>query len=95
MLSTFCQKRALSDLLGVPMARGMASEDNLELLAGNELRNIIEEIKSLTMAVVVLPTKTGSHVRLRRVMKPEQHRAILLQRLDLAPLLRLEMKHKM
>jgi transposase len=62
---------------------------------GNEPRTIIEEIKKLNMADVVLPTKTGSQVRLRCVLKPEPHLAILLQRLDLAPPLRLQMKYKM
>ena len=62
---------------------------------GNEPRTILEEIKKLNMADVVLPTKTGSQVRLRCVLKPEPHLAILLQRLDLAPPLRLQMKHKM
>ena len=40
---------------------------------GNEPRIILEEIKKLNMADVVLPTKTGSHVRLRCVLKPEPH----------------------
>ena len=62
---------------------------------GNEPRTILEEIKKLNMADVVLPTKTGSQVRLRCVLKPEPHLAILLQRLDLAPPLRLQMKYKM
>ena len=47
------------------------------------------------MADVVLPTKTRSQVRLRFVLKPEPHLAILLERLDLAPPLRLQMKYKM
>ncbi len=62
---------------------------------GNEPRTIIEEIKKLNMADVVLPTKNGSQIRLRCVLKPEPHLAILLRRLDLAPPLRLQMKHKM
>ena len=62
---------------------------------GNEPRTIIEEIKKLNMADVVLPTKNGSQIRLRCVLKPERHLAILLQMLGLVPPLRLQLKHKM
>jgi transposase len=62
---------------------------------GNEPRTILEEIKNLTLVDVVLQTRTGTEIRLRCVSKPEQHLAILLQKLNLRPPTRLEMKLKM
>ena len=62
---------------------------------GNEPRTILEEIKNLTLVDVVLMTRTGTEIRLRCVSKPEQHLAILLQKLNLRPPERLEMKLKM
>lgn len=59
---------------------------------GNEPRTILEEIKNLTLVDVVLLTRTAQEIRLRCVSKPEQHLAILLQRLNLRPPPRLEMK---
>ncbi|MDI6809914.1 MAG: IS1634 family transposase [Candidatus Eisenbacteria bacterium] len=59
---------------------------------GNEPRTILEEIKNLTLIDVVLLTRTGTEIRLRCVSKPEQHLAILLQKLNLRPPPRLEMK---
>jgi len=59
---------------------------------GNEPRTVIEEIKNLTLVDVVLVTRTREEIRLRCVSKPEQHLAILLQKLNLRPPQRLEMK---
>jgi len=59
---------------------------------GNEPRTVIEEIKNLTLVDVVLLTRTREEIRLRCVSKPEQHLAILLQKLNLRPPQRLEMK---
>jgi transposase len=62
---------------------------------GNEPRTILEEIKNLTLVDVVLQTRTGTEIKLRCVSKPEQHLAILLQKLNLRPPTRLEMKLKL
>jgi transposase len=62
---------------------------------GNEPRTVIEEIKNLTLVDVVLVTRTREEIRLRCVSKPEQHLAILLQKLNLIPPQRLEMKHNL
>jgi transposase len=59
---------------------------------GNEPRTVLEEIKNLTLVDVVLVTRTREEIRLRCVSKPEQHLAILLQKLNLRPPPRLEMK---
>lgn len=59
---------------------------------GNEPRTVLEEIKNLTLVDVVLVTRTRKEIRLRCVSKPEQHLAILLQKLNLRPPQRLEMK---
>jgi len=61
---------------------------------GNEPRRIIEEIKNLTLVDVVLPTRK-TEIRLRCVSSPEQHLAILLQKLNLKPPRRLQMRLKM
>jgi hypothetical protein len=62
---------------------------------GNEPRTVLEEIKNLTLVDVVLVTRTGREIRIRCVAKPEQHLAILLQKLNLRTPPRLEMKLKM
>jgi len=62
---------------------------------GDEPRKVLEEITKLNLADVVLPTRGGPELRLRCVMKPEKHLAILLDRLNLRPPLRLAMQHKM
>jgi len=51
---------------------------------GNEPRKVIEEIKQLTMVDVVLPTRDGVELRLRRVSRPEKELRVLLQKLKLA-----------
>ncbi len=50
---------------------------------GDEPRKVVEELKSIQMADVVLPTKSGPVIRKRRVIKPDEHQAILLERLGL------------
>lgn len=50
---------------------------------GNEPRTILEEIKNLTLVDVVLMTRTCTEIKLRCVSRPEQHLAILLQKLNL------------
>lgn len=62
---------------------------------GNEPRTILEEIKNLTLVDVVLITRKGTDIKLRCVSKPEQHLAILLQKLNLRPPSRLQMKLKL
>ncbi len=62
---------------------------------GNEPRTVLEEIKNLTLVDVVLLTRRGQEITLRCVSKPEQHLAVLLQKLNLRPPPRLEMKLKM
>jgi transposase len=62
---------------------------------GNEPRTVLQEIKNLTLVDVVLLTRTGTEIRLRCVSKPEQHLAILLEKLNLRPPPRLEMKLKL
>jgi transposase len=62
---------------------------------GNEPRKFLEEIKKLTMVDVVLQTRDSIEIKLRCVSKPEQHLAILLQKLNLKPPERLKMKLKL
>ena len=62
---------------------------------GNEPRTILEEIKNLTLVDVVLMTRTRTEIRLRCVSTPDQPLAVLLQKLNLRPPERLEMKLKM
>lgn len=57
---------------------------------GDEPRQVIEEIKNLTLTDVVLPTKKGIEIRLRCVNKPDKHLAILLHKLRMQPPLRLQ-----
>ena len=61
---------------------------------GNEPRKVVEEIKSLMLIDVVLMTRTQIEIRLRCISKPEPSLALLLQRLDLRPPERLELKLK-
>jgi len=62
---------------------------------GNEPRMVLQEIKNLTLIDVVLQTRTGTEIRIRCVSKPEQHLAILLQKLNLRPPPRLDMKRNL
>jgi transposase len=61
---------------------------NAEL--GDEPRQVIEEIKNLTLTDVVLPTRKGTEIRLRCINKPDKHLAILLHKLRMQPPLRLQ-----
>ena len=61
---------------------------------GNEPRIILEEIKNLTLIDVVLLTRRQIEIKLRCISKPEPPLAVLLQKLDLRPPDRLELKIK-
>jgi len=50
---------------------------------GTAPRKLLEEMAEIRSLDVVLPTGTGTDLRLRTVSKPEQHLAILLHKLDL------------
>ncbi len=50
---------------------------------GTAPRKLLEEMAEIRSLDVVLPTGSGKDLRLRTVSKPEQHLAILLQKLDL------------
>ena len=62
---------------------------------GDEPRKVLDEISTLNLSDIILPIKSGNELRLRCVMKPEKHLAILLDQLNLRPPLRLAMQHKM
>jgi transposase len=57
---------------------------------GDEPRKIIEEIKKLQLNDVVLPTRKGVDIRLRRVTTPEPELATILHKLKLTPPKRLK-----
>lgn len=61
---------------------------------GTEPRILLEEIKNLTLIDVVLMTRSKAQIRLRCITKPEPPLALLLQKLDLKPPERLELKIK-
>jgi hypothetical protein len=61
---------------------------------GDEPRRVIEEIKNLMLIDVVLHTRANIDIRLRCVTRPEPLLAVLLQKLELWPPERLEMKLK-
>ena len=50
---------------------------------GDEPRRILDELSKLQVVDVVLPTKKGTLLRKRCVSRPDEHQAILLQRLGL------------
>jgi transposase len=62
---------------------------------GDEPHKVLEQIKKLNLADIILPTRSGSELRLRCVLKPEKALALLLDHLNLRPPLRLAMQHKM
>jgi transposase len=62
---------------------------------GNQPRVLLEEIKNLNMMDVILPTRKGIDLRLRCISKPEDHLAVLLQKLDFHPPSRLQLDYKM
>jgi transposase len=51
---------------------------------GDEPRRVLDELKCIQVADVILPTKKGITLRRRCVTKPTDHQAILLQHLGLA-----------
>jgi len=61
---------------------------------GDEPRKVFAELQSIGLVDVVLPTKTGVEIRKRCVTQPDEHQAILLQRLGIQLPQRLEI-HKM
>ena len=50
---------------------------------GTAPRKLIEDMADIRSLDIVLPTGANKEVRLRTVARPEQHLAILLQKLDL------------
>jgi hypothetical protein len=50
---------------------------------GDEPRKIFAELQQISLVNVVLPTPAGVSIRKRRVSRPTEHQAILLQRLGL------------
>ena len=50
---------------------------------GDEPRRVFEELGKIRVVDVVLPTKSGHHIRRRCVSQPSDHQAILLQRLGM------------
>ena len=50
---------------------------------GGEPRRILSELAKIRTVDVVLPTRTGVTIRKRCVTRPDDHQAILLQRLGL------------
>ena len=50
---------------------------------GTAPRKLLEEMAEIRSLDVVLPTGAGTEIRLRTVSRPEQHLAIVLQKLDL------------
>ena len=50
---------------------------------GDEPRRVLEELSRIKLVDVVLPTRDGTEIRRRCVTRPDEHQAILLQRLRL------------
>jgi len=50
---------------------------------GNEPRRVLAELGRIRVLDVVLPTREGTEIRRRCVTRPDDHQAILLQRLGL------------
>jgi transposase len=50
---------------------------------GDEPRKVLDEIKTIMMVDIVIPTNRGTIIRKRCIGKPEKHQAILLQKLKL------------
>jgi len=51
---------------------------------GNEPRKVLWELAQLKLTDVILPTRNGTEIRLRRVESPDAHQRILLQKLKLS-----------
>jgi transposase len=50
---------------------------------GDEPRRVLDELGRIKLVDVVLPTREGPEIRRRCVTRPDDHQAILLQRLEL------------
>ncbi len=50
---------------------------------GDEPRRVLDELSTIRMIDVVLPTRSGIEIRRRCITRPTDHQAILLQRLAL------------
>lgn len=62
---------------------------------GDEPRKVLDEIRQLKLADVVLKTRQQQTIRLRCVTKPEPALQLLLQKLNLMPPQRLSAKHNL
>ena len=51
---------------------------------GDEPRKVFAELSELAVVDVVLPARNGATIRKRCIARPDEHQAILLQRLGLA-----------
>ncbi len=51
---------------------------------GDEPRRIFDELGTISLVDVILPTRKGVNIRRRCVRKPTEHQAILLSRLGLS-----------
>jgi hypothetical protein len=51
---------------------------------GDEPRRVFDELGTISLVDVVLPTRKGVDIRRRCVRKPTEHQAILLSRLGLS-----------
>jgi hypothetical protein len=50
---------------------------------GDEPRRVLDELRRIRIVDVVLPTKSGTDIRKRCIVRPTAHQAILLERLGL------------
>ena len=50
---------------------------------GDEPRRVLSELGRIKLVDVVMPTRAGTEIRRRCVTRPDDHQAILLQRLGL------------
>jgi len=62
---------------------------------GNEPQKVIDEIKHIKLADVILPTRKGIDIKLPCVSQPDPHQKILLQRLGIQMPKRLSRNIKM
>jgi len=60
---------------------------------GNSARKVLDELKSMQLVDVVLPTREGVDIRKRCVAQPTAHQAILLQYLKMSPPKSLKMQN--
>ena len=67
------------DLLFAVFSAGKVSPEPL----GDEGRRVLDELARIKLVDVVVPTRNGTQIRRRCVTRPDEHQAILLQRLGL------------